>query len=189
MAIEIDLSGKVAVVTGAGRGIGKAISIALAEAGADVVVAARTVSQLEETAKEIRFRGRNSMPIATDVTQKMQVEERVFVNVKELIQPYITRLQNSRLNHQQSTSLNILESHLKNIISPFISNLNAKYMGFTPKEIQVASLIREGKTTKEIAEVLHSSQRAVEFHRNSLRDKLGIKNKKANLRSYLLSLT
>ena len=121
--------------------------------------------------------------------EKKEVEERVFVNVKELIQPYLTRLQNSRLNHQQSTCLNILESHLNNIISPFINNLNAKYKEFTPKEIQVASLIREGKTTKEIAELLYSSQRAIEFHRNSLRDKLGIKKKKANLRSYLLSLS
>ncbi|MDH3828958.1 MAG: SDR family NAD(P)-dependent oxidoreductase, partial [Desulfobacterales bacterium] len=57
MAIEIDLKGKVAVVTGAGRGIGKAIAIALAEAGADVVLAARTAAQLEKTAEEIRSKG------------------------------------------------------------------------------------------------------------------------------------
>ena len=57
MAIEIDLKGKVAVVTGAGRGIGKAIAIAMAEAGADVVLAARTAAQLETTAQEIRSKG------------------------------------------------------------------------------------------------------------------------------------
>jgi NADP-dependent 3-hydroxy acid dehydrogenase YdfG len=70
MAMEIDLSGKVAVVTGAGRGIGKSSAIALAEAGADVVLAARTLSQLEETALEIRSKGRRALPIQTDVTKK-----------------------------------------------------------------------------------------------------------------------
>jgi NAD(P)-dependent dehydrogenase (short-subunit alcohol dehydrogenase family) len=73
MAIEINLDGKVALVTGAGRGIGKAISLALADAGADVVLAARTRAQLEETAKEIGSRGRKGLPIPTDVTQKEQV--------------------------------------------------------------------------------------------------------------------
>jgi NAD(P)-dependent dehydrogenase (short-subunit alcohol dehydrogenase family) len=74
MAIEIDLEGKVAVVTGAGRGIGKSAAIALAEAGADVVLAARTGSQLEEAALEIRSKGRRALPIQTDVTQKASVE-------------------------------------------------------------------------------------------------------------------
>lgn len=73
MAIEIDLKGKVAVVTGAGRGIGRAIAIALAEAGADVALAARTPSQLEETAKEVRTRGRKGLSIPTDVTIKEDV--------------------------------------------------------------------------------------------------------------------
>ena len=74
MAIEIDLKGKVAVVTGAGRGIGKSAAVALAEAGADVVLAARTASQLEETALEIRSKGRRALPIQTDVTKKASVE-------------------------------------------------------------------------------------------------------------------
>ncbi|MFH1951031.1 MAG: 3-oxoacyl-ACP reductase family protein [Pseudomonadota bacterium] len=75
MAMEIDLSGKVAVVTGAGRGIGKSTAIALAEAGADVVLAARTLSQLEEAALQIRSKGRRALPIQTDVTQKKSVEK------------------------------------------------------------------------------------------------------------------
>jgi len=75
MPMEIDLSGKVAVVTGASRGIGKATAMALARAGADVVLAARTRSQLEEAARQIRSIGTRALPIPTDITQKTSAEE------------------------------------------------------------------------------------------------------------------
>lgn len=66
---EFDLSEKVAIVTGAGRGIGKAISLALAEAGANVVAAARTVEEIEETCRVIQKLGRRGLPVPTDVTK------------------------------------------------------------------------------------------------------------------------
>jgi NAD(P)-dependent dehydrogenase (short-subunit alcohol dehydrogenase family) len=84
MAVEIDLTGKVAVVTGAGRGIGKSVAVKLAEAGADVVLAARTLSQLEETAEEIRSRGRKGVPVPTDVTIREEVERLMATAVDKL---------------------------------------------------------------------------------------------------------
>lgn len=68
------LQGQVAIVTGAGRGIGKAIALGLADAGADVVVAARTVSQIESTAGEIVAKGRKALAIPTDVRWSEQVD-------------------------------------------------------------------------------------------------------------------
>ncbi len=68
-----DLNGKVAIVTGAGRGIGKEIALGLAKAGADIVLVSRTRTQLEEVAKEIK--GRNTLVIPADITKKEQVEE------------------------------------------------------------------------------------------------------------------
>src|SRR5438270_6906461 len=68
---------RVAVVTGAGRGIGAAIALALAEAGADVVCAARSVDQIEETAEAVRGHGRRALAVPTDVTQRDQLEQLV----------------------------------------------------------------------------------------------------------------
>ncbi|MGA2106061.1 MAG: SDR family oxidoreductase [Syntrophorhabdales bacterium] len=83
MLKEYDLEGRVAIVTGAGRGIGKGIALTLAEAGADVVVAARTREQLEVTAAEIRKLGRRSLAVPTDVTKQSDVEGLVKHTIKE----------------------------------------------------------------------------------------------------------
>ena len=80
---EYNLEGKVAIVTGGGRGIGKAISLVLAEAGADLVVAARTVEQIEGTAKEIRELGQHALAISTDVTKADEVERMVKKTISE----------------------------------------------------------------------------------------------------------
>ena len=67
------LDGKVAVVTGGSRGFGKAIALGLAEAGADVVVAARTKSALDEVAAEIQKKGRKALAVATDMLNKASI--------------------------------------------------------------------------------------------------------------------
>ena len=67
------LTGKVAIVTGGGRGIGRALAMGLAEAGADVAVAARTVGEIEATAAEIENRGGKALAIPTDVRDVDQV--------------------------------------------------------------------------------------------------------------------
>jgi len=74
---EFDMNGKVALVTGGSRGIGKAIALGLARAGADVVLASRTLSELEKVAKEISHLGRRSLPIVADVSSKDNVDNLV----------------------------------------------------------------------------------------------------------------
>ena len=118
---------------------------------------------------------------------KKELGENVLSNVKELISPYLERLKKSRLNTNQKTLIDILDSNLSNMISPFISKLSSKYFNLTPMEVRVANLVKEGKTNKEIAELLCISKNTVLFHRFNIRSKLGLKNKKINLRSHLAS--
>jgi DNA-binding CsgD family transcriptional regulator len=66
--------------------------------------------------------------------------------------------------------------------------LSSSYLGLSPREIQVADLVRHGRTNKEAARILNISINAVEFHRNNLRKKLGIQNRKVNLRTHLLAM-
>lgn len=83
MTNMFDLSGKVALVTGGSRGIGKAIALGLAEAGADVVVVSRTLADLEKTAAEISRIGRRSLPIAADVGKKDNIDNLVAKTLAE----------------------------------------------------------------------------------------------------------
>ena len=119
---------------------------------------------------------------------KREYEEAIAGNLKSLVLPYIEKLQRTQLSAEQETYLSILKSHLHEIESRFVTKLSLHHLGLTPTEMQVAALVRDGKATKEIACVLHASEKAVEFHRNNIRRKLSIKNKKENLRSHLMIL-
>ena len=120
---------------------------------------------------------------------KIALEEQVSVNVKKLILPYLVDLKHLKLKDNQLARVEIIEKHLHDIVSPFLRNLSSSYLDLTPREIQIAGLVKDGKTTKEITDLLNISATAVDFHRKNLRSKFGIKNKKTNLRSYLSSLS
>ncbi|MFC1838624.1 PAS domain S-box protein [Thermodesulfobacteriota bacterium] len=113
--------------------------------------------------------------------------EKVLLNVKELLVPYVKKLKNGPLTESQSNYIELLESGLNDIISPFAQKLTSRYMHITPRELQVANFVKEGKTSKEIAEILNCTERTIVAHRANLRKKFGLE-KKSNLRTYLLTM-
>ena len=119
---------------------------------------------------------------------KKELEEKMLFNVKELVLPYADSLMKSRLDPHQRESLKVIRSNLNDIISPFGRAMSLGTLKLTPKEIQIANLIKEGRTTKEIADLLRLSDRTITTHRDNIRKKLGLKAKKANLRTHLMSI-
>jgi PAS domain S-box-containing protein len=119
---------------------------------------------------------------------KMELEERLVSNVEKLVMPYVEKMKKSPLGKKEETCLGIIESNLRDVVSPFARRVSSRELNLTPAEFQVAGLVREGKTTKEIADFLHVSPATIEIHRNHIRKKLGLNRKKANLRVHLLAL-
>ena len=119
------------------------------------------------------------------IEAKTELEETVLLNAKELIVPFLERLNKSRLDSKQKAYVNIIESNLNEIVAPLVRKFSKINLKLTPAEIQVTNLVRQGKTTKEIAELLNLATSTIDTHRNKIRKKLGIKNKKINLRTYL----
>ncbi|OPY78987.1 MAG: Oxygen sensor protein DosP [Syntrophorhabdus sp. PtaU1.Bin153] len=120
---------------------------------------------------------------------KDELEEKIVRNVKELVLPYIDTLKQRYVDNTQLVYLEIVETNLKNIVSPFMQKMTTIYPNLTPTEIKVANLIRDGKTVKEIANIFGISVSSINSHRQHIRNKLGLANKKTNLKTYLLSLT
>jgi PAS domain S-box-containing protein len=162
---------------------------------AEVMERQQKEKELKDREKELKIKSERLEEMNTALKvlleqrdqDRKELEENILGNVKELIQPYIENLRKTPLNESQLSHLEVVESNLNNIISPFLRSLKSKYLNLTPRETQVATLIKEGRTSKDISELLNMSLPAVEFHRSNIRKKVGLRNKKANLRSHLSS--
>jgi len=116
-----------------------------------------------------------------------ELEENILSNIKHLILPYVNKLKRNRSMSEELVYLNILESNLQEIVSPFSSKMSFRYLDFTPREILVANLIKDGRQDKDIMDILNISLETVKSHRQNIRKKLGIYGKRSNLRMKLLS--
>lgn len=115
-------------------------------------------------------------------------ERRIHDNLQRLVLPYLEKIQERGKDQELELYLRVAMANLEKITSTFSLTLSARLDGLTPRELEVAELIKQGRSTKQIATILDLSSRTVEFYRDKLRVKLGIKSKKTNLRSYLSSL-
>lgn len=119
---------------------------------------------------------------------KEKLREMVLTNVRHSIRPHIKELRKCNLPADAVAHLDALELKITEITAPFVRNLLDNSVGLTPMEIRVGELIRDGISTKEIARRMHIAPGTVRYHRENLRQKLGIKGKSVNLKSFLKAL-
>ncbi|MEN6375851.1 MAG: PAS domain S-box protein [Smithella sp.] len=113
---------------------------------------------------------------------KKIMEERFVANIGTLVLPYVEKIRKNNLDVQQQFCLDTIEKNLDEIASPLLKNI--QQFNLTPREFQVASLIKDGKTTKEIADILGIVEGSIATHRKNIRKKLGLE-RTSNLQSQL----
>ena len=118
-----------------------------------------------------------------------RLQENIMENANKLITPYLDKMDKRKMGAQNRAYLEVIASGLKELVSPFANTFSSKQVGLSPAEIRIADLVKQGKTSKEIASLLNVSTNAITVHRYHIRKKLGLLNKKINLRSYLQSLS
>ncbi len=154
------------------------------------------IERLQQAEKKLRLRAKELEESNTALKvllkqrelDQQEFQNNMLSNIKHLIMPYIEKLQRSRAMSDELVYLNIIESNLKDIVSPFSAKLSYQYLDFTPREIMIADLIKDGKQDKDIMGLLNVSLDTVKAHRKNIRKKLGINNTKTNLRTKLLSI-
>ena len=141
---------------------------------------------LRESKKQLENKNLALQEILGQVeVEKRQIKERIKVNSEELLLPLIKRLRNQ--DKGNNMIYDTMERNLLDLTSSFGMRVSATHK-LSPKEIEIADLIKSGFESKEIASYLHISSSTVESHRKSIRIKLGLKNEKINLTSYLRSI-
>jgi DNA-binding CsgD family transcriptional regulator len=121
-------------------------------------------------------------------SKESDIQEQVIANVQQLVLPYLDKIRANPDDISTESLVDIVESNLTAITAKFTHRLSSNLYCLTSTEIKVANLIKLGNTTKDIATALGISYKTVESHRERIRKKLGINNRKINLRSRLLAM-
>ncbi|MFZ0134389.1 MAG: LuxR C-terminal-related transcriptional regulator [Desulfobacterales bacterium] len=157
----------------------------------------RTENSLREKAKELEALSGSLAEVNAAIRvllkqrdeDRREIEEKVLVNVNELVRPHLSRLMCRNLGRKEKSLLGVIESNLADIVSPLARRLTLELARLSPAETQVANLIRQGKSTKEIADLMGLATSTIDFHRHNIRNKLGLRHKGINLATYLTSIT
>jgi PAS domain S-box-containing protein len=117
--------------------------------------------------------------------QLENLRSEIINQYNRFVKPYLEEFKSISHNQQDAQYLLLIEQGIQHIFSPFARQIMSPNYHFSPMETKVASLITSGATIKDIARGLNISPHTVKYHRKSIRSKLGIKNQKVNLCSYL----
>jgi PAS domain S-box-containing protein len=139
---------------------------------------------LRKNEKELEMKTKNLEEVNTALKVLLKRREEDKTELEE----HLEKVKERALGDKLKDYLAVLETNLNTIISPFTHRLSSKYLNLSSAKIEVANFVKHGKSTKEIADLLNLSTRTIECHRDNIREKIGIKNKKVALRTYLLSI-
>ncbi|MCK5163599.1 MAG: response regulator [Desulfobacula sp.] len=120
--------------------------------------------------------------------EQRAIEEQMLLNIKRYALPYIEMIEQMNPKKDVLMTLEMLKQSITELVSPASKRLFSKYINLTPREIQIADLIRHGKKSKEIALLLNITPSSVSTYRNHIRKKIGLLNTCTNLETYLNSL-
>ncbi|MBZ0304826.1 MAG: PAS domain S-box protein [Anaerolineae bacterium] len=146
------------------------------------------ISERKKAEQDIAQKNAALKEILTQIEmEKSSIKEGVTLNVEEVIMPALKKMRRkgTRLDKQY---IDIIEKNLADLTSTFGIKVSEKQLKLSPREVEIANLIKNGVSSKEIVGLLNISFKTVETHRNKIRKKLGIINKEINLTTYLQSL-
>lgn len=116
---------------------------------------------------------------------RKQLEQEILVNLRHGVLPYLARLRRLIGEKEGREYIELITTHLHSLTDSFFRKLDAPNINLTPKELLVADMVKQGKSSADIAGLLNITTRTVEVYRNTIRKKLKISGKKINLQGYL----
>ncbi len=154
----------------------------------DITDQKKAVLELEQKKKEAED-ANIALKVMLDqhTRTKESVEEQISIKLQDLVNPYLDLLRQSAVNEKQTETIRIIAAHIDSITHQFSPKARKIMLKLSPREAMVADLVRQGKTSKDISDILHISLRTVETYRNNLRKKLGINKQKISLRTFLIT--
>lgn len=118
---------------------------------------------------------------------KKEFEETLMFNFEKIVYPYLKKLRLENSKASQHSLLTIIETNLDELTLSLSQNRQEHFAKLTPMQIQVANLVKQGLTSKEIASFLHLSPSTIANHRQEIRKRLSLNNRKINLQTTLTS--
>lgn len=154
-----------------------------------IILSATDISDLKKITEQNQ-QLKNTIGVLTRLLEEKQdeIEKNCYYNLEEVFFPMLDLLKFTEHNNEQNKEIiNLLKSNIESICEPFV-RLSIEQLHLTQKEIEIANLIRLGKTSKEIANLLNISCKTVDFHRANIRKRLCINNANDDLRTCLIDL-
>lgn len=167
---------------------------ALAEHMGAMYVQKQAEVRLKETAQELR-RQKTELEhknialkevLAQIAEEKEQIRLRTAQNIENLVKPILRKLRGEALvSEERKRHLDLIDRYLGELLNADVQRIADPRMRLSPRELEIALMVRDGLRSKEIADRLHLSLLTVERHRHNIRRKLGIDAKQVNLGTYL----